>query len=308
MINGLLLGIIAAFFWSLTNIIDKYLTARHAEDGDVWGILILSCFFPAILLPICISLSTVSAPLPEITLLVFTGGLMVGWIFFYLKALTEDDTSVVMTLLVLAPFFSLIFSHFILGETLSSIQMIGGGLLILGSLIVSYTPVQHSFNFKLIFYAVSASTIMGLMHTLFKFSTIQDEFWRSMFWRSGGMVLVGILLCLCVPHIWRKFFHFTKHYLGSGLTLNTTNESLTLLGDTLFGFAVLLAPIALIQTTEAYQPLFIICITFILSRFGFDSISEDYTRLTIFRKVFGISIIIIGSIILSTYTNSPISL
>ncbi len=299
MFHGLLLGIGAAFFWSLTNIIDKYLTARHAEDGNVWGILILSCFFPGILLPICAYLTPIYAPIWDITLLLITGALMVVWIYFYLKALTEDDTSVVMSLLVLAPFFSLIWSHFILKETLSLLQMCGGGLLIIGSLIISYTPNAKGFNLKLIGYAIFASCIMGLMHTLFKFSTITDEFWRSLFWRSAGMVITGIALCIFIPSIGKKFYHFAAHYLGSGLSLNTINESLTLLGDTLFGFAVLLAPIALIQTTEAYQPLFIICITFVLSRLGVTSVSEDYAHLTLLRKGIGIVIIAGGSIILS---------
>ena len=299
MTQGLLLGVAAAFFWSLTNIIDKYLTARHAGDGNVWGLLILSCFFPGFLLPISYYFSNSLTTNPNsIAILLLSGTLMVTWLYFYLKALTEDDTSVVMTLLVLAPFFSLVFSNLLLGEMLSLTQLIGGGLLILGSLIVSYNHSNNSFNYRLIFYAVAASIVMGLMHTLFKFSTPEDEFWQSLFWRSSGMVITGFVLSLLIPAIWQKFYHFAKHYLRDGLSMNTANESLTLFGDTLFGFAILLAPIALIQTTEAYQPIFILIITFILSQFGFTAIAENYSRQSLVQKGLGITLVVTGSFVL----------
>jgi uncharacterized membrane protein len=299
MINGLLLGAAAAFFWSLTNIIDKYLTKRHAGDGNVWGILILSCFFPAILLPISLFFAeSIRTDVLSVSILLGSGTLMVAWIYFYLKALTEEDTSVVMTLLVLAPFFSLVWSSLLLGETLTTIQLTGGAIIVLGSLIVSYTKSSNSFNIKLIYYAVSASVVMGLMHTLFKYSTETDIFWQSLFWRSTGMVITGILLCLLFSAIWIKFYNFVKHYLKDGLTINSTNESLTLVGDTLFGFAVLLAPLALIQTTEAYQPIFIILISFILTQFGVTAVTENYTRDALIQKGAGIAFVIAGSFIL----------
>jgi uncharacterized membrane protein len=298
MITGFLYGIVAAFFWSLTNIVDKYLTKRHAEDGNIWGILILSCFFPVVLLPIAAYFSPITAPKGDIAILILAGGLMVAWIYFYLKALTEDDTSVVMTLLVLAPFFSLIFSDIILGEMLTPIQMLAGGLLVLGSLVVSYSQDKGNFNIKLIFFALAASTVMGLMHTLFKFSALENEFWRSMFWRSAGMVMVGILLCLLVRSIRERFMHFIQNHFRTGTTLNTTNESLTLLGDTIFGFAILLAPIALIQTTEAYQPIFIIIISFVLTQLGITAVEENNSSRVLAQKGTGILLVIAGSAIL----------
>lgn len=298
MIQGILLGIAAAFFWSLTNIIDKYLTTKHAPDGNIWGILILSCLFPALLLPISAHYGTINTSSGNILILLFAGSLMVSWIYFYLKALVEDDTSVVMTILVLAPFFSLLFSSLILGEMLSFIQLLGGGLLVLGSLSVTYTPLSGSFKFKLLFYAITASVIMGLMHTLFKFVTFEEIFWQSMFWRSAGMVITGVLLCIFFNKIRNSFVDFLITYSKTGLSTNSANETLTLVGDTLFGFAILLAPIALIQTTEAYQPIFIIIIISIFTAFGFDIANEDTTQKKLIQKISGIILVIAGSIVL----------
>lgn len=298
MIFGLLLGAGAALFWSLTNIIDKYLTAKHASDGNVWGILILSCLFPAILLPAALQFESVQLPIREAIILMTAGGLMVVWIYCYLKALIEDDTSIVMTLLVLAPFFSLLFGNIVLGEMLTFFQLTGGALLVFGSLVVCYSPQGGGFKWKLLSYALAASIIMGLMHTMFKFATVEEIFWRSIFWRSLGMVLIGFLLCLIFSKIRNSFIDFLTGYFRKGLSLNSANESFTLLGDTLFGFAILLAPIALVQTTEAYQPIFIILITTILTKFGFDFAIEDNTYFAMTKKIIGIGLVFSGSVIL----------
>jgi drug/metabolite transporter (DMT)-like permease len=307
MLLGFLYGIIAAFFWSLTNLIDKHLTSKHAEDGNVWGIVILSCFFPAILLPVAMhfaQISVLNIQLVDSLLLMATGGLMVVWIYFYLKALTEEDTSTVMTLLVLAPFFSLLFGNIILSELPTPIQLVAGAFLVAGSLVVSYEQSTGTLRKKLLFYAIVASICMGLMHSLFKFSTIEGDFWQSMFWRSLGMVISGLILCFTIKSIRDKFYHFITNYLRKGLSLNAANETFTLAGDLVFGFAILFAPIALIQTTEAYQPVFIIILSFLLSQlFGFESIQEDYSRSSLIKKIIGVTCVIIGSLLLVLNSN-----
>jgi hypothetical protein len=137
------------------------------------------------------------------------------------------------------------------------------------------------------------------MHSLFKLSTIEGDFWQSMFWRSTGMVMTGIMLCLIVTSIREAFYHFMKNYIRKGLSLNATNESLTLLGDLLFGFAILFAPIALIQTTEAYQPIFIIMASFALAQlFGIESVREDYSRAALTKKIVGTLFVLAGSAVL----------
>jgi uncharacterized membrane protein len=302
MLTGFFYGVVAAFFWSLTNIIDKFLTSRHAEDGNVWGIVILSCFFPAGLLPIAHAVTPIATEPINALILMSSGALMVSWIYFYLKALTEDDASVVMTILVLAPFFSLVLSNVILGEWLTPIQLLGGAILMTGSLFVSYKHESGKVNVRLILFAFSACFVMGLMHVLFKSSTAESSFWISVFWRSLGMVVVGVVLVACISSIRDRFHHFLKHYIQRGLTLNTTNETLTLIGDTIFGFAILFAPIALVQTTEAYQPIFIILITFILGQLGFTAIQEVYDKRTLLHRAVGIFCVVIGSVCMVIFT------
>jgi uncharacterized membrane protein len=301
---GFLYAIGAALIWSFTNLIDKHLTNKYAKGGDVWGIVILSCLFPVALIPLAINFD--SAIIQEINffrsiILMLTGSLMVAWIYLYLKALTEEDTSVVMTLLVLAPLFSFILAQIILGEVLTTFQIIAGTLIVAGALVVSYKSEIKKLNTRLLYYAVSASLVTAIMHVLFKYLSVDGEasYWDSIFWRSFGMVATGVVLSLSFQKILDSFSEFVLEHFSSAVKLNTLNESMTLAGDLLFAFAVLIAPVALVQSTESFQPIFIILISIILYKlFGVTSVQEDLAGFELLKKALGICLVICGSFLL----------
>lgn len=303
MVTGLLIGIAAAFVWSITNLVDKYLVDEYAEGGNIGGVLLLSCFFPVVLLILALIVAggaVISIPVNEILILLTSGFLMVAWIYFYLKALSVDDASVVMTLLVLAPLFSLFFGQLILSELPTAIQLLAGAFMVSGALVVSYEHGTGNFKWLLLGYAVAASVVTGLMHSLFKFAAIDVGAWESLFWRSVGMVFTGLLIYLFIKSYRESFYTFIKDHFSRGVGLNLTNESLTLTGDTLFAVAILFAPLALIQTTEAYQPIFVFIMVLIINRFGVRSITENMERYTLIQKSIGFVLVLIGTIILAT--------
>ena len=302
MITGLAIGIAAAFVWSITNLVDKYLVDKYSSDGNVGGVLLLSCFFPVTLLLVSLLVvggEVINLPVNEVLILLLTGLLMVLWIFFYLKALSEDDASVVMTLLVLAPFFSLIFGQIILNEFLTSAELIAGGLMVLGALTVVYEPKAGKFKWKVLGYAFAASVLTALMLSLFKFVALEGGTWESLFWRSMGMVLVGLMIYLFVQSYRNNFHTFIKHHFTKGFGLNATNESLTLVGDTLFAVAILFAPLALVQTTEAYQPIFVLLMILIINRFGWRIVTENLEKRILLQKAIGFLLVLGGTITLS---------
>jgi len=301
MLAGVLVGIMAAFVWSISNLVDKYLVDKYAPTGNIGGVLLLSCFFPLTLLILSAFLAfegIIQVGLAEAGYSMLAGALMVSWLFFYLKALAEDDTSVVMTLLVLAPFFSLLFAQAILGEFLTFWEIVVGTLLVVGALTVVYEPINKIFKWKLLAYAISASIATGLMNTVFKFTAIDIGVWESLFWRSVGMVAIGLLIFLLSRSYRQDFYEFMGKHFKKAVGLNITNESLTLTGDTLFAFAMLLIPLALLQTTEAYQPIFIFLMVFVLNRFGFSVVTENMERSVLIQKGLGFVLVFSGTVLM----------
>lgn len=299
MVLGFSLGILAAFVWSLTNIVDKYLVRTYAPNGNIGGIVILSCFFPLSLVPVALFLSPeIYLPPLETILLVSSGMLMVIWLTFYLKALDVADTSVVMSLLMLAPLFGYVFSFFLLGETLSPMQVSLAALIVLGAIILSIDVHERAFRYSVFTFALIASGTMGLLHTLFKYVAVEEEFWSALTWRSVGMAIAGMIIFTFNAEARRMFRLFLQVSSARILGFNALNESLTVIGDTLFAFAILLAPLALIQTTEAYQPIFILIITTFAARFLSSHVAEDLSHRALLQKGTGMALVIIGSTVL----------
>lgn len=301
MFTGLSIGIVAAFVWAITNLVDKYLVDKYASEGNIGGVLLLSCFFPLSL----IFVATFVAPehimnvsVFELGILMLSGALMVLWIYFYLKALSVEDSSVVMTLLVLAPFFSLIFAQQILNEMPTNYQLVAGSFLVAGAMTVVYEPKTHHFKWNLLGYAIAAATTTGLMTSLFKFAAVDVGVWESLFWRSSGMILIGSFLFLFIKSFRHDFYTFMRAHFGQAVGLNVTNESLTLIGDTLFAFAMLFAPLALLQTTEAYQPVFIFLMVLVLNHLGFTAVTENMERQVLIQKGAGFALVLSGTILL----------
>lgn len=302
MFTGFTLGLLAAFFWSITNIIDKHLVTKYAPVGNIGGVLLLSCFFPitlAITAFVIARSEIINTPINSLILLLVSGCLMVLWLYFYLKALTEEDASVVMTLLVLAPFFSLIFGFIILGEVLSAAELFSGSLIVCGALLVTYQSSESKINYRLLFYALGASICIAVMQSIFKLYTVEEIFWVSMFWRSVGMVVSGFILFSFIFEFRKDFFTFIKSHLKHGLVLNSSNETLTLIGDTVFAFAILFAPIAIVQSSESYQPIFVILITLVLAKIGIIGLPEPLPLKQRQFRLTGILIVFIGGVLLA---------
>ena len=264
--SAYILAGIAAFLWSIVNVVDKALIERFCKNGDTGALLILSSLFPVTLLPVAYYFAEGSLILPvsDILILILTGVLMVGWIAVYLNTLVDEDVSIVAPLMQLTPVFAFVLAFLILGELPSNTKLLAGLVIIIGSIVLSFEHTTGKLKITLLFSMLSVSAIIALINVLFKFVTVEESFWLSMFWHALGIVVTGFILYIFHSSYRQQFHRFTKDNWGIGIGLNGANETLTIAGDILFAYAILLAPLALVQTMEAYQPLFV----FIINKFG----------------------------------------
>lgn len=300
---GFTLGIVATFFWSLVNVIDKYLVEKFCKGGSIGSLLILSSFFPVLLVPLSLFLSEHPtdflnfSPL-QIAILIFSGCLTTTWMYFYFSALHDDDVSIVAPLFQLTPVFALIIGFFVLGELPKYIEIFCAGLILIGSLILSYEQATGKIKMKLIAYLGIASAIIATMNVLFKYVALDESFWSSILWHSIGTTCAGLTLYVFNAEYRSGFKTFVTENLGFGITLNALNESFVLIGDTIFAYALLLAPVALIQSTQAYQPIFVLLIGVVVAKFKPEWIGEESTDTKIvFQKVMGILFVVLGSVL-----------
>ena len=137
--------------WAISTHFDKYLVERYFKHSDVAVLLLFTAFMGVLTLPFIVFYEPTVFQLDaaSIALIALSGILYMGATLFYLRALQSEEASVVAPFFQAAPLFGYALAYFILGETLSIVQMAGGALIIIGTLIVSVRVGQNVRIFKL---------------------------------------------------------------------------------------------------------------------------------------------------------------
>src|SRR6201999_12331 len=104
-----------------------------------------------------------------------------------------------------SPLFGYILAYFVLGETLTPLQLLGGALIIGGVLSVSIGSgkMRGRFRWQLAALMLCAGFVLSLSTLIFKAFAIKDEFWATTFWMFTGEALFGAFF-LCIPRYRRQ--------------------------------------------------------------------------------------------------------
>lgn len=81
-------------------------------------------------------------------------------------------------------------------------------------------------------------------------------------------------------------------------TLNTLSEAITIFGNLLTNFAILLAPVTLVYLVGSFQPAIVLFLTLFATKYFPDIAKENLKRNVLLPKIIAIIIMIIGSVFL----------
>ncbi|MFA7301849.1 MAG: EamA family transporter [Candidatus Shapirobacteria bacterium] len=300
-------ALISPILMTLANNIDKHLVEKYFKGGGLGAMMIFSSISGLLLLPVSFIFATKSLfeiPFSYILVLVLIGILSAFAVFSYLAALEDGETSVIVPFYQTVPIFGLILGYLFLGETVSLLKVIAIPIIVLGSLILSLEIDEDAgFKFKVkpIILILFSSFIFAINAIVFKKIATEYSFWTSIFWEYTGLFLVGVFLFAFIKKHRLQFIKVFKYNKKKVLTLNISNEILVLLGNLSVEFALILAPVALVLLADSYQPLFVLFWGIIFSKF-FPNMSYDkFDSKNLIKKVIGIIIIVLGSIIINIY-------
>jgi len=126
-------ALLAALFWAMSNIIDKYVLTKLVKHPVV-PLMILGIvgFVLSVLIYFFIGFSELSVILMLLGL--FNGALYIVAVFFYYKATQIEEISRLAPLLFTTPIFVMIFGFLFLGELFTTMQYAGVMLLVQSSL------------------------------------------------------------------------------------------------------------------------------------------------------------------------------
>ena len=284
-----LIALGAPFLWSVVNIFDQYMVKKYSVGEKGSGGLVLFSSLIGIWAAIFIGM-------------ILAGGLSISWIIIYLYTIEVEDISFIVPWFSIVPIFGYILGYFFLGETLTSNQLIGMFIVIVGVILISIDfSVEEKFKFKWkpALYLIIACFIIAVIGIIFKYVTVSDSsFWISSFWEYLGLGVFGILIYIFVPKYRREFNYMNKKGGKKIFSLNVFSEAITILGNLLSRYATLLAPIAMVYLVESFQPAIVLLLVVIGTKFFPHIITEKIHRQVILPKILSIVLIIIGTMFL----------
>lgn len=301
--NWFLIALGAPILWATVNVVDKYLVDKYSKGHHGSGGLVLYSSLVGIFVAGGIAVfanNIFDISLADKFLLLLAGGLSIIWIILYLFTLEIEDISVVVPWFLTVPIFGYIFGYIFLGETLTIYQIIGFIIVLLGVLIISidFVGERRKIKIKPAFYMICSSIIVAIIGVIFKFVTIEGNFWVSSFWEYIGLGIAGIFIFIFVPKYRKDFISMNKSGGKKIFTLNIVSELVSVVGNFLTNFAFLLAPVAMVYLVESFQPVVLLFLTILGTKFFPKIISENISRKVLIPKTLAIILMTIGSVFL----------
>lgn len=303
--NWFLIALGAPFLWALVNIADQYLIAKYSnreKEHSSGGLVLFSsliglfiAFFIALFTKGLFAVSTT-----DISLLFLTGFITIVWIVLYLYALEIEEVSNIAPWFLTIPMFGYIFGYMFLGETLNNNQILGTIIMLLGLIFLSidFSSENKKIKRKPVFYMLIACILVAISGIIFKYVTIEGDFWVSSFWEYIGLGVTGLIIYLFVPKYRDEFMNMNHRGGPKIFMVNIASELATISGNLLTNFAILLAPVTMVYLVGSFQPALVLILTIIGTKFFPHIVTENITKKVLIPKIVAITVMIVGSIFL----------
>lgn len=299
------IALVAPILWAVVNIADGYLVSHFSkkeEERSSGGLVLFSSLIGLIIMffIFIFTKGIFSISFLDKFLLFIAGGTTVIWIIFYLYALEIEDVSVVVPWMLTIPVFAYILGYIFLGETLTQKQIIGSIIILLGSFLISidFTGGKRRLKHKPVIYMILSCISVATGGVIFKFVTIEGNFWVSSFWEYLGLGAIGLLIYLFIPKYRKEFNYMNKTGGRKIFFVNIVSELMSVSGNLLTNFAILLAPITMVYLVGTFQPAIVLILSVIGTRFFPNIIKENISKYTLIHKIIAICVITAGSILL----------
>jgi uncharacterized membrane protein len=285
--------------WAISTHIDKYLVERYFQRSSIAVLLVFTALMGLLFLPVIRLFRPIAVPpLADLLAIGSAGVLYMGAMFFYLQALRSEEASVIAVFFQATPLFAYALGYLVLGES-PSLRQISGGALIIGAVaLLSCGPRRQGARFKtrtsLLMLACALSSAVGSV--VFKAFAIHDEFWTTTFWTYAGEAAVGWII-LSIGRYRREFLTVLRVNPLSLLSLNGVNEAINLAGGVAARYALLLAPLALVQAVTSTTALFVFVFGIALSALSPALAREDLSLRSLLPKGACVGLAAIGAML-----------
>jgi len=302
-----LIGLLAPFFWGITNFIDKFLIDKYYKGKLPVGAILLiftgiTFLFTPIFLIIAGGFNTLgNFSNLEILALVLSAMFYILALLPYMKALSYDDTSIIIPVFQLIPIFSLALGLLFLNEELSIRDIVLGMVIILGAVGISLDLTKKIVmpKTKMLLLMALSCLIYALANLLFKLGAENHDFWPSQVYVCIGYGVMFVVFFIFSRKARAQTLDLIARYKGKIVAIQIVNVTCDTLAKVAYNFALFSAPIFLASIVNSAQPVFVFFMGAILTIFVPKFIKEDLSKKVLLQKIFFIAVIFVASVMLN---------
>ncbi len=290
--NWIIITLIAVLFWAVSNIIDKTIVSKYFKKPVIY-IFFLGIFsaIPLLAIPYT-GLSIVSGW--QVILALLAGALYLYGLIPYIYALFDEEVSRVIPIWQITPVFVLALSYLFIGESLTKMHLIAFALILFGSILISVKRTKGLFKLNKAFYLmILSSAIFGIQYVLTKYVYLNQSYVNGFLWIKLGTVLAVIPLFFVAKYR-KEFANIILNLKKRTQIVIACSEICGLTGVVLVNYAISLNSVSLISALEGVQPLFVLILAGILSKWQPKLLKEEIGKKTLLIKLIAIILIILG--------------
>lgn len=298
----LVLAGLPSLLYAVTNHIDKHLLEKYFKSElGVNSLLVISSIVSVVAVPFIWFYSDASL-VPETWMhffvFVFVGVLHTALIWFYLKALDQDDTTTIIIFYSLLPVIGLLAAGLFLGEKLLPMQYVAMVITIFGVLVISFEG--YRFKLKVAGLMFMASLCWAIGDVAFKYVAIEENIMMVLFWEHIILTCIGLVLLTLMPKVRSELKKAWRLNGKSILGISLFNEGIYITGNIISAFPLLMVQIAAVQLVESMQPVWVFVIAILLWVFGLTK--KGFTLKEFAQKSLATSIVVYGMYLLAVST------
>lgn len=286
--------------WGISFHLDKYLVERYFKHTDVAVLLVFTALTGLLMLPFIVYYqpSVTAIPFRSILIIALSGILYMAAMLFYLQALQTEEAAIVAPLFQATPIFAYGLAYVVLGEALTSVQLLGGLAIVLGALSLSWQGGGAPFKARLVVLMLICTFTLAVASVIFKVFAIRDAFWSTTFWTYAGEAVFGFAILL-VPAYRRQFGALFRSHRAALLAINGVNELINLAGGLGMRYALLLAPLSIVQAIGSTTSLFVFLFGALLTLFAPGLGRENLSPRNLLQKGAGAVLVSIGVLLVN---------
>ncbi len=290
--DWIIFALIAPLCWAIGSILIKFLRVNYMDSPLGYLVFIAPTAVLSLLL-----LLIKPFKYPGITNLIicFTAGIiaLIGY-YIWIYAIHKIDVSNAVIIGGVMPLFVLILEYIFLKETLSINDYIAFISILTGSLLISVENVNNKIAIKKETWLIMLSSLMFATHTILLKLASETNFTTAMITRETGMLMALSLVFVFSDKVREKTLNIINKLNLRNKIISYSAEILGMTGLVISYIAIQNGPASLVSLLTGFEPLYILIITAILTKFFPRIIKESINKKTIIIKIISIILMFTG--------------